>query len=143
MTGTLQIGLRAGEKIYINGAVLRVDRKVRLELLNDATFLLGTHVMQLPEATTPLRQIYFLVQGLLMEPNARSRLLVPIESAIQSVLQAGPDDGVRSCLETAARHIHQGASFDALKLIRVALAHEEGCSTPSEPSTAPMEKEVA
>ena len=41
----MNITLRAGERIYINGAVLRVDRKATLELMNDATFLLETHVM--------------------------------------------------------------------------------------------------
>ena len=39
------ISLRSGEKIYINGAVLRVDRKVTLELINDVTFLLESQVM--------------------------------------------------------------------------------------------------
>ncbi len=143
MTGKLQIGLRAGEKIYINGAVLRVDRKVRLELLNDATFLLGTHVMQLSEATTPLRQIYFLVQGLLMEPNVRNQLLVPIEAAIQAVLQDSPADEVRRCLEAASRHIQQEASFDALRLIRAALAHEQGSTPVREAPHVPVQKEVA
>ena len=55
----MNISLRADEKIYINGAVLRVDRKVSIELLNDVTFLLESHVMQANDATTPLRQIYF------------------------------------------------------------------------------------
>ncbi|OYW35186.1 MAG: hypothetical protein B7Z45_06885 [Azorhizobium sp. 12-66-6] len=39
----MQLTLRPGEKIYVNGAVLRVDRKVTLELLNDVTFLLESH----------------------------------------------------------------------------------------------------
>ena len=64
----MNITLRAGERIYINGAVLRVDRKATLELMNDATFLLETHVMQAEDATTPLRQIYFVVQVMLMDP---------------------------------------------------------------------------
>ena len=34
------ISLRGGERIYVNGAVLRVDRKVTLELINDVAFLL-------------------------------------------------------------------------------------------------------
>jgi flagellar biosynthesis repressor protein FlbT len=42
----MNISLRRGERIFINGAVLRVDRKVCLELLNDVTFLLESHVMQ-------------------------------------------------------------------------------------------------
>ena len=66
----MNITLRAGERIYINGAVLRIDRKATIELLNDATFLLETHVMQASDATTPLRQIYFVVQVMLMDPAA-------------------------------------------------------------------------
>lgn len=63
------ISLRNGEKIYVNGAVLRVDRKVTLELINDVTFLLESQVMQVADATTPLRQLYFVVQLMLMNPQ--------------------------------------------------------------------------
>ena len=68
----MNISLRADEKLYINGAVIRVDRKVSIELLNDVTFLLETHVMQASEATTPLKQIYFVIQIMLMDPSATS-----------------------------------------------------------------------
>jgi flagellar protein FlbT len=57
----MHISLRAGEKIYINGAVLRADRKVSIEILNDATFLLEAHVMKVEDASTPLRQLYFII----------------------------------------------------------------------------------
>jgi flagellar protein FlbT len=67
----MNITLRAGEKLYINGAVIRVDRKATIELLNDVTFLLENHVMQVDQATSPLRQIYFAVQVALMDPGAR------------------------------------------------------------------------
>lgn len=53
MSRPLRLSLRAGERIYMNGAVLRVDRKVSLELLNDASFLLEAHVLQAEAATTP------------------------------------------------------------------------------------------
>ena len=43
----MKISLRAGERIYINGAVLRVDRKVSVELVND--------VMQLIEINRLIR----------------------------------------------------------------------------------------
>ena len=65
----MHISLRAGEKFYINGAVLRVDRKVSIELLNDATFLLEAHVMHVEDVTTPLRQLYFIVQIMLMKSS--------------------------------------------------------------------------
>ena len=63
------LSLRGGAKVYINGAVLRVDRKVNIELLNDVTFLLDAHVLQPHEATTPLRQLYFVIQTILMDPS--------------------------------------------------------------------------
>ncbi|MGO7646030.1 flagellar biosynthesis repressor FlbT, partial [Rhizobium ruizarguesonis] len=39
MKSTLRLYLKAGEKVLINGAVMRVDRKVALEFLNDVAFL--------------------------------------------------------------------------------------------------------
>jgi flagellar biosynthesis repressor protein FlbT len=65
----MKVSLRAGELIYINGAVLRVDRKVAIELVNDVMFLLEGQVMQAVDATTALRQLYFIVQLMLMNPT--------------------------------------------------------------------------
>jgi flagellar protein FlbT len=65
----MKISLRAGERIYINGAVLRVDRKVSVDLVNDVMFLLEGQVMQASDATTALRQLYFIVQLMLMNPT--------------------------------------------------------------------------
>ena len=137
MSGALQIGLKAGEKVYINGAVIRVDRKVRIELLNDATFLLGSHVMQLADATTPLRQIYFLTQGLLMDPSVRGQLLPAIEAAIASAIDASSDPAMRQGLDSAARHVRGGNSFDALKVLRGLLASETAPGAPAAANTAP------
>ncbi|MEK9278437.1 MULTISPECIES: flagellar biosynthesis repressor FlbT [unclassified Bradyrhizobium] len=65
----MRISLRAGERIYVNGAVLRVDRKVSVELVNDVMFLLEGQVMQASDATTAMRQLYFIVQLMLMNPT--------------------------------------------------------------------------
>ena len=64
----LQISLKPGERIYVNGAVLKVDRKVSIEFLNDVTFLLEHHVLHPDDTRTPLRQLYFIVQTLLIDP---------------------------------------------------------------------------
>ena len=68
MKKAFHIHLRAGERIFVNGAVMRADRKVSLEFLNDVDFLLEAHVMQADATTTPLRQLYFIVQTILMDP---------------------------------------------------------------------------
>ena len=65
----MQITLRAGEEIFINGALLKVDRKVSIELVNNVTFLLGSHVLSPEEANTPLRQLYMSLQNFLIAPG--------------------------------------------------------------------------
>src|SRR5208337_2330112 len=84
----MNITLRAGERFFINGAVIRIDRKASIELLNEVTFLLENHVMQAEEATTLVRQIYFAVQIMLMDPTAAASAAPLARSLIDSALGA-------------------------------------------------------
>lgn len=112
------IHLKRGEKLYVNGAVLRIDRRASLEFLNDVTFLLENHVMQPEQATTPLKQLYFVAQSMLMEPvNA------PVTAEVYKHLShrahgSAPNTSVRDILEEADRKVREGRYFDALKLLR-------------------------
>lgn len=69
MTQSFKISLRPNEKIYVNGAVLRFDRRTSIEFLNDVNFLLEAHVMQLEDVTSPLHQLYYIIQIMLMSPG--------------------------------------------------------------------------
>ncbi len=114
----MHITLRAGERIYINGAVLRVDRKATLELMNDATFLLEAHVMQAEEATTPLRQIYFVVQVMLMDPasvRATSKLAAGL---IDKAFQAFESEQIRKGLDNVQDLVARSRFFEAMKVLR-------------------------
>jgi flagellar biosynthesis repressor protein FlbT len=84
----MNITLRAGERFFINGAVIRIDRKASIELLNEVTFLLENHVMQAEAATTLVRQIYFAVQIMLMDPTAAGSAAPLARSLIESALGA-------------------------------------------------------
>lgn len=125
MRKNIQIGLKAGERIFINGAVLRVDRKVTIELLNDVTFLLESHVMQVEAATTPLRQLYFIAQTMLMDPaNAAStkelfvKTLAPLMTSFSS-------EEILAGLERAGALVMADKEFEALKTIRGLLPLED------------------
>lgn len=86
------INLKSGERIFINGAVLRVDRKVSIEFLNDVTFLLEAHVMQPEETTTPFRQLYFMIQTMVIDPsNGKHR-----QALIRRVMSRPVQRGVRA-----------------------------------------------
>lgn len=114
----MNISLRADEKIYINGAVLRVDRKVSIELLNDVTFLLESHVMQANEATTPLRQIYFVVQIMLMDPGAAPAALELSRQLIASALRTFENPAILAHLKTVDELVAGARYFEAMKALR-------------------------
>lgn len=114
----MHITLRAGEKIYVNGAVLRVDRKVSIELLNDATFLLAAHVMNVEDATTPLRQIYFIIQIMLMNPTDTAAARQMLDSAVSSTIDASRNAAVEAGLRGVKSLVDGNRAFDALKAVR-------------------------
>ncbi len=120
----MRISLRAGEKFYINGAVLRVDRKVSIELLNDATFLLEAHVMNVGDVTTPLRQLYFIVQIMLMNPADTPAAAETFDKALESSRRIFLDPRILAGLKTAEQLVAENRKFDALKAIRTLLPIE-------------------
>jgi flagellar protein FlbT len=120
----MHISLRTGERLFLNGAVVRVDRKVTLELLNDATFLLENHVLQVEDTTTPLRQLYFAVQAMLMDPQnaAAGRALFEAMAADMRRVMKAPR--LLAGLDEAISLVTAGRPFQALKTLR-ALFDEE------------------
>ena len=114
----MHLSLKAGERIFINGAVLRVDRKVSIELLNDATFLLENHVLQVGDATTPLRQLYFVVQAILIDPSSADKALVVFKDLFAATLESFSNEEIVQGLQEVAAMVETGRPFDALKIIR-------------------------
>jgi len=134
----MRLSLRAGERIYINGAVLRVDRKVAIELLNDATFLLESHVLQVEEATTPLRQLYFAAQTMLIEP-ARTEAARSLYDGIRDGLMATiRDPALRDGLDVAHGFVEAGRLYEALKQIRGLYPAEAALLGPGDGPVAPV-----
>ncbi|MBZ6079340.1 flagellar biosynthesis repressor FlbT [Microvirga sp. WGZ8] len=120
----MHLSLKAGERIFINGAVLRVDRKVSIELLNDATFLLENHVLQVDDATTPLRQLYFVVQAILVDPSSADKALAVFKDLYAATLDTFSNKEIMLGLQNVAEMVHSNRPFDALKVIRGLFAVE-------------------
>lgn len=118
MKAEMRVTLRAGERIFINGAVLRVKDKVTLSLLNDARFLLESHVLQLSQATTPMRQLYFVVQALLMNPKEADQTMVAFHNLHEALILMYPDPRTRDTLRSTRELVENDKAFEALKLIR-------------------------
>jgi flagellar protein FlbT len=118
MKSTLRISLKSGERIFINGAVLRVDRKVALEFLNDVTFLLENHVLQPEDATTPLRQLYFIAQMMLINPEGKEQSTTLFRKSVAMLLTCFENDEIQAELKRVDGMVASGRAFDALKSIR-------------------------
>jgi flagellar protein FlbT len=116
---SLRISLRAGERIYVNGAVLQPDRKVSLEFLNDVVFLLESHVIQAEETTTPLRQLYFIAQTMLMEPSSAPASVKLFEASYALLQSSFENDEILTGLAKARDLVAADRVYEALKVIRV------------------------
>lgn len=118
MSKAMRISLKAGEKIYLNGAVFCADRKVTLELLNDAVFLLEGHVMQAKDTTTPLRQLYFMVQSIFMDPrNAQGARRLAI-SHLAALVKAYSNPDVLEQLNHINTLLADDRCFEVLRVLR-------------------------
>ncbi len=129
------ITLRAGERFFINGAVIRIDRKASIELLNDVTFLLENHVMQAENATTLIRQIYFAVQIMLMDPAAAASAAPLADSLVESALVSYRAPQLTERLQGVAASLARQRYFEALKALRGLFALEDQELAP--PAAAP------
>ncbi len=145
MKKTMQISLKPGERIFINGAVLRVDRKVTIELLNDVTFLLESHVLQASAATTPLRQLYFIAQTMLMEPSSAETAKMVFERTHALLLAAFENERILEGLKAIGDLVEGGKVFEALKTIRSLYSVEDNilAAGDDQSKSGGQEREVA
>ncbi|OJF95261.1 flagellar biosynthesis repressor FlbT [Pararhizobium antarcticum] len=146
MKSTLRISLKSGERIFVNGAVLRVDRKVAVEFLNDVTFLLENHVLQPEDANTPLKQLYFIAQMILINPEGAEQSTIMFRKSVVMLLTCFKNDEVVSELKRIDGMVTQGRAFDALKAIRGLYVIEDRILNDQEIAPATIEqirKEIA
>ena len=128
--GNIRLYLKPNEKIFINGAVLKVDRKVSFELLNDVTFLLEAHVMQKEDATTPLKQLYFVVHMMLMHPENTEQAEAIFKTMVANLLDTVQTPKLLSGVKQVDVEVSTGKPFNALKVVRDLIAIEEKILNP-------------
>jgi flagellar biosynthesis repressor protein FlbT len=126
MSKTTTIPLQAGQKIFINGAVVRADRAMTLELLNDVPYLLEHQIMQVRETTTTLRQLYYVLQTMIMDPSSAASARDVFECSSKWLVDAVVNKELLTGVIIAREQVAQGRTFDALKMIRDLIPIEDG-----------------
>ncbi len=122
---TLKISLRAGERIFINGAVLRADRKVTLDVLNSVTFLLEQHVMKPEDTVTPLRQLYFMIQSAIMEPKSSEDAIAIANCSLRALKAVFVNPGVLADLSGVEELLERDRYYECLRILRKLFAIED------------------
>lgn len=125
MTTTTRVTLRPGERIFVNGAVLRVEGRSTLEILNSVPYLLEHEIMHSQQTVTPLRQLYYILQTMVMEPGGLETAQGVYVDTMQWLGQAFANPIVVAGLETIGRQVEAGSPFEALKTLRTLVPIED------------------
>jgi flagellar protein FlbT len=125
MSKTTTIPLHAGEKIFINGAVVRADRKMSLELLNDVPYLLEHQIIQADQTTTTTRQLYYVLQTMIMDPSNSIAAREVFECSSKWLVDAVANQDLLTGVHLAREQVAIGRTFDALKTIRELIPIED------------------
>src|SRR5262245_23801011 len=118
MSKTTTIPLRAGEKIFINGAVVRADRKVELEVMNEVPYLLEHQIIHVDQTSTTLRQLYYVLQTMIMDPSCIPAARDVFECSSKWLVDAVANQELLAGVRLAREQVALGRTFDALKTVR-------------------------
>lgn len=132
--GTFKVSLKPNERIYINGAVIRFDRRTSLEFLNDVQFLLESHVLQPEQADTPLKRLYFTIQIQLMSPNDIAAARHTFNDLLMDLLATFDDEEILAELKSVDRLVKEARYHEAMKTLRALYPHEQRLLSEQPPS---------
>jgi len=121
---TLRIALRDGEKMIVNGAVLRARGRTELLIENQVSLLRAREVMHPDQATTPARRLYLATMFAYIDEANRERhrlQVVDMLADLMGVFETAA--GRTACLEFAG-FVAVSDYYRALGACRVLIDHE-------------------
>jgi flagellar biosynthesis repressor protein FlbT len=119
------IHLKRNERLFINGAVIRLDRRGTVELLNDAHFLMENHIMQPEGATTPLRQLYFITQTMIIDPKNAHLTVALFRTLCGRIENVAHTRSYIDLVKAVSGLVETENYFEALKMLRKSFTLED------------------
>jgi flagellar protein FlbT len=133
----LVIELRPDEVLIVNGAPIRFRNRARIELAQRVRFLFGKQVLAPEEAKTPARRLYFALQtAYIGEEEEREVGLSDARELALAFADATTSPVVRALCVTALQAAEDGRHYDALKLARRLIRHEDAVLSPAPTAAA-------
>lgn len=120
----LRITLRDGEKMILNGAVVRAVGRTQLCVENGAAVLRGRDVMTPDEAETPARRLYFACMMAYIDPDNLDSYREDMLVLMADLLSAFQLTEARAICTTFAEKIATNQFYRALSDCRWLIAYE-------------------
>ena len=131
----LVLELRQGDMMVVNGAGIRFRNKTRIALTAPARFLFGKQLMLAPDATTPVRRIYYaLQQAYIGNEEERAAGLAEARDLIVAYAGSGAAE-----LSAAMAMLEAGNCYQALKLCREVIRMVDGVALGARPTAVAAE----
>ena len=122
----LKLSLKPGEKFVLNGAVVQNgDRRSALLLQNKASVLREKDIMQIEEATTPSRRIYFPVMMMYLDQADCDRYQDAFVKRLSEFMGAVRNPEVLADCVNVSKHVMQREYYKALMLCRRLIEYED------------------
>ncbi len=119
----LKLSLPRGEKLIVNGAVIKNDGPdVNLVFENQAHIMRQKDILTIDEATTPARRIYMALQCAYMFSDRRDEHVNDFESLLREFEEAAPSSGPIAGKITQLAE--DGDLYGALKACRKLIDYE-------------------
>ncbi|MGV6810850.1 MAG: flagellar biosynthesis repressor FlbT [Brevirhabdus sp.] len=121
----LRLTLKPNERIVVNGCVLRnVDRRQMLIVENHADVVRETDLLDEGSARTPVKEVYFFIQSVLLDAKIRDKLIPVIQTKLGKLVPVFHDEIAGNIFE-AANNVSCGNYYKAMRALKPVLEYEE------------------
>jgi len=133
----LVLELKQDDLIIINGAVIKFRVKSRIEINGRARFLFGKQILLPNESTTPARRIYLALQiAYVGNEDERAASLDEAKALISAFRSNTNSVMAREMLDRMLALAELGESYEALKLARTMIRHEDAVARQNDVNVA-------
>lgn len=122
----LKLSLKPGERFVLNGAVVQNgDRRAVMVLQNKASVLREKDIMQLDEANTPARRIYFPVMMMYLDEASADRFYDEFVVRLSEFMGVISNPSVLADCVNISKHCMEREYYKALMLCRKLIEYED------------------
>jgi len=133
----LVLELKQDDLSIINGAVIKFRVKSRIEINGRARFLFGKQILLPNESTTPARRIYLALQiAYVGNEDERAASLDEAKALISAFRSNTNSVMAREMLDRMLALAELGESYEALKLARTMIRHEDAVARQNDVNVA-------